>query len=78
MSLRPFKCEKCGRDYYRKNVLKAHRVKCLGSGRSSVIETPVSGTPAMAGAQSPLKKQAESSSDSSSDDDLGSMIDENL
>ena len=25
---RPFKCEVCGQRYYRKNVLKAHLVKC--------------------------------------------------
>ena len=25
---RPFKCKYCGTNYYRKNVLKAHMVKC--------------------------------------------------
>ena len=26
---RPFKCDKCGTHYYRKNVLKAHMTKCI-------------------------------------------------
>ena len=30
-SNRPFKCDKCDTYYYRKNVLKAHMAKCVGT-----------------------------------------------
>ena len=31
LSNRPFKCDKCDTYYYRKNVLKAHMAKCVGT-----------------------------------------------